>query len=165
MGGYGGKYVSDGVKHTLRFSMAFDNRAAGVYANHHTVANDYFNDTSYDNHPDYNLLGVAPDGSATGLGYLRNDIAYGGTLLANSDGANAAYDSWDVGVTMSDSQFLSVSTSGWDAPRQTDGSLPVLPYLHRAANSTLIDKGVNVGLPYNGAAPDLGAFETSGGTT
>jgi hypothetical protein len=162
MGGYGGGYVSDGVKHTLELSVAFDNRAAGVYTNHHTVANDYFNDTSYDNHPDYNLLGVAPDGSAVGLGYLRNDIAYGGTLLSNSDGANAAYDSWDVGVTMSDSQFQSVSTSGWDAPRQADGALPVLPYLHLAPNSTLINKGINVGLPYNGAAPDLGAFETSG---
>ena len=162
MGGYGGGYVSDGAKHTLRFSVAFDNRAAGVYTNHHTVANDYFNDTSYDNNPDYNLLGVAPDGADTGLGHLRNDIAYGGTLLANSDGANAAYDSWDVGVTKPDSQFQSVSTSGWDAPRQADGDLPVLPYLHLAPNSTLINKGVNVGLPYNGTAPDLGAFETSG---
>ncbi len=163
MGGYGGAYVSDGVKHTLEFSVAFGNRAAGVYTNHHTVANDYYNDTSYDNHPDYNLLGVAPDGSAIGLGILRNDIAYGGVLLANSDGANAAYDSWDLaGITMSDSQFLSVSTTGWDAARQADGDLPVLPYLHLAPDSTLIDAGVNVGLPYNGKAPDLGAFETSG---
>jgi hypothetical protein len=54
-----------------------------------------------------------------------------------------------------------VSTSGWDAPRQSDGSLPVLPDLCPAANSTLIDKGVDVGLPYQGRAPDLGAFETS----
>ncbi|MGW2643028.1 hypothetical protein [Streptomyces sp. NPDC001348] len=54
-----------------------------------------------------------------------------------------------------------MSTSGWDKPRQSDGSLPVLPHLHLAANSTLIDKGVGVGLPYNGAAPDLGAFESS----
>jgi hypothetical protein len=161
MGGYGGTYVP-GVKHTLELSVAFDNGAAGVYTNHHTVANDYYNDTSYDNHPDYNLLGVAPNGSAIGLGILRNDIAYGGSLLANSAGSNAAYDSWDVGVTMSNSQFVSVSTTGWDAPRQAGGALPVLPYLHLAPTSTLIDKGVNVGLPYNGKAPDLGAFETSG---
>jgi hypothetical protein len=54
-----------------------------------------------------------------------------------------------------------VSTSGWDAPRQADGNLPVLPNLRPTAGSTLIDKGVNVGLPYSGSAPDLGAFETS----
>jgi hypothetical protein len=62
-------------------------------------------------------------------------------------------------VSLSDSQFRSVSTSGWDGPRQADGSLPVLPNLRLAANSSLIDKGTNVGLPYNGKAPDLGAFE------
>ncbi|WP_246083869.1 carbohydrate-binding protein, partial [Nonomuraea diastatica] len=56
------------------------------------------------------------------------------------------------------------STSGWDAPRQADGSLPVLPHLRLAANSTLIDKGTDVGLPYTGPAPDLGAFERTGDT-
>ena len=61
---------------------------------------------------------------------------------------------------MSDAQFQSVSTSGWNAARQSDGCLPALPHLHLASNSTLIDKGTNVGLPYNGKAPDLGAFET-----
>jgi len=101
------------------------------------------------------------DGKQQGQG-SRYGIAYGATLLANSDGANAAYDSWDIGVTMSNSQFVSVSTSGWDAARQADGDLPVLTYLHLAPKSALIDKGVNVGLPYNGKAPDLGAFETSG---
>jgi len=46
------------------------------------------------------------------------------------------------------------------APRQANGNLPTLFYLHLALNSTLIDEGVNVGLPYNGKAPDLGAFES-----
>ena len=27
------------------------------------------------------------------------------------------------------------------------------------AGSDLIDKGIDVGLPFNGSAPDLGAFE------
>jgi hypothetical protein len=76
-------------------------------------------------------------------------------------GTSAANNSWNLGVTLSDGQFQSVSTSGWDAPRQSDGSLPVLPALRPTADSTLIDKGVDVGLPYQGRAPDLGAFETS----
>ena len=140
--------------------MAFDNSAAGFYANHHTVADDFFNDTGYENHPDFNMLGVSSSGASIGLGYLRNNIAYGGILTSNMSGTNAAYNSWDLPVTMSNAQFQSVSTTGWNAPRQADGSLPNLPYLHLASNSTLIDKGVNVGLPYNGKAPDLGAFET-----
>jgi hypothetical protein len=158
-GGYGGGYVSNGAKHTVRNSVAFNNKAAGIYANHHTLANDYFNNTSYNNHPDYNMLGVNGSGGAVGLGNLRNNIAYGGTLSSNMSGTSASYNSWNLGVTMSNSQFQSVSTSGWDAPRQADGSLPVLPNLRLAATSTLIDKGTNVGQPYNGSAPDLGAFE------
>lgn len=164
-GGYGGQYVSGGVKHTVRFSVAFGNRASGFYANHHTVADDFFNNTGYGNHPDFNMLGVTPAGSATGLGNLRNNVAYTGTLLSNMTGTNAANNSWNLPVALSDAQFRSVSTSGWDKPRQPDGSLPVLPYLRLAANSTLIDKGVDLGLPYNGAAPDLGAFESPGGAS
>jgi hypothetical protein len=158
-GGYGGTYVSNGVKHTVRSSVAFRNRASGFYANHHTVADDFFNNTGYANHPDFNMLGISPAGAAIGLGNLRNNIAYTGTLLSNMNGTSASHNSWNLNVALSDAQFQSVSTSGWDAPRQADGSLPVLPFLHLAANSTLIDKGVDVGLPYNGSAPDLGAFE------
>lgn len=159
-GGYGGTYVSNGVKHTLENDVAFDNKDSGFYANHHTVADDFFNNTAYDNHPDFNMLGVSPSGAAIGIGNLRNNIAYGGTLTSNMSGTNATNNTWNLNVTMSDAQFQSVSTTGWNVPRQADGSLPNLPYLHLASGSSLIDKGVNVGLPFNGKAPDLGAFET-----
>jgi hypothetical protein len=159
-GGYGGVYVSNGVKHTVRQSVAFLNRSAGFYANHHTVADDFFNNTSYSNGADYNMLGINSGGSAVGLGNLRNNIAYGGTLTANMSGTSASNNSWNLSVTMSNAQFQSVSTTGWDVSRQSDGSLPALTSLHLASGSTLIDKGVNVGLPYHGSAPDLGAFET-----
>lgn len=114
------------VKHTVRTSVALANRAAGFHANHHPLADDYFNNTGYGNHPDFNMLGVDASGAAVGRGC--------------------------------------VSTSGWNAPRQADGALPVPPHLRLAANSALIDKGVDVGLPYRGSAPDLGAFESSGST-
>jgi hypothetical protein len=44
--------------------------------------------------------------------------------------------------------------------RQADGSLPNINFLRLAAGSHLIDAGVNVGLPYNGLAPELGWLET-----
>jgi hypothetical protein len=34
--------------------------------------------------------------------------------------------------------------------------------MHLAPGSQFIDAGTDVGLPYNGTAPDLGAFETTG---
>jgi hypothetical protein len=158
-GGYGGDYDAAAVKHRVVSSVAFLNRASGFYANHHPLANDFFNDTSYDNRWDFNMLGVSPTGDPISVGVLRNNVAYGGTLLSNVDGADAAYNSWNTGVTMSDDQFRSVSTTGWDAPRAADGALPNLPYLHLNPKSPLVDAGVDVGLPYAGAAPDLGAFE------
>ena len=160
MGGFGAKYDAGAVKHTVRFSVAFLNRSAGFYSNHHPVANDYFDNTAYSNGVDFNMLGIDSGGGNVGRGNLRNNIAYGGTLTSNMSGTNAASNSWNLGVTMPNAQFQSVSTTGWDAPRQADGSLPALPYLHLASNSSLIDKGTNVGLPYHGRAPDLGAFET-----
>jgi hypothetical protein len=59
---------------------------------------------------------------------------------------------------------MSLDYSGAAGPRNADGSLPTINFLKLAAGSDLIDKGVNVGLPYNGTAPDLGAYEWSAGT-
>ncbi len=47
------------------------------------------------------------------------------------------------------------------APRLADGSLPFLDFLRLAANSHLIDAGVNVGQPFNGTAPDVGYLESA----
>jgi hypothetical protein len=44
--------------------------------------------------------------------------------------------------------------------RQDDGSLPESNFLKLKEESDLIDAGTDVGLPFNGSAPDLGAFET-----
>jgi hypothetical protein len=44
--------------------------------------------------------------------------------------------------------------------READGSLPSLPFLKLdPGNLRMIDRGVDVGLPYVGSAPDLGAYE------
>ena len=57
--------------------------------------------------------------------------------------------------------YPAVATAGGGV----DGGQPALPHLRPPpATSTLIVKGTNVGLPGSGAAPDLGAFEQTGGT-
>jgi hypothetical protein len=70
-----------------------------------------------------------------------------------------AANSWTLPVTVTADDFEKVAMTGWDAPRQADGSLPVLPLMRLKAGSDLIDAGVEVGLPHKGKAPDLGAFE------
>lgn len=157
-GGYGGVYVPNGVTHTVRFSVAFLNKAAGFYANHHPLAIDFFNNTAFGNGSNFDLLGVAPDGSPISVGNLRNNLAYKGRLVVHADGLDMAHNSWTMPAPVTDRDFDDVSATGWDAPRQADGSLPVLRSYHLRSSSALIGQGVDVGLPFKGTAPDLGAF-------
>jgi Right handed beta helix region len=62
-------------------------------------------------------------------------------------------------VSITPEDFLSTSSTGVSGVRQSDGSLPYLNFLRLVQGSDLIDKGVNVGLPYFGTAPDLAAYE------
>jgi hypothetical protein len=66
-------------------------------------------------------------------------------------------------VTSAD--FVSTEPSAAYGPRNADGSLPDINFMHLAAGSDLIDGGTDVGLPYHGSAPDLGYFEYGGCTT
>ena len=66
--------------------------------------------------------------------------------------------SWNLGVTVNSADFMSIAETNAKAPRQPDGSLPV-GFARLVAASDLINAGVSTGIPFNGAAPDLGAFE------
>jgi len=150
-------------QHTVRFCLSFNNRAAGFYQNHHPISNYYYNNTSFNNKTaNFNLLGVKlSDGSDISLGILRNNIAFTGTALTSATtgtGVDAAYNSWNLSGAAS-GDFQSTDTTGITGPRQSDGSLPVLKFMHLSTSSSLIDKGVDVKLPFAGTAPDLGAFE------
>jgi len=145
--------------HIVRNDLSVMNKEAGFYANHEPVADYWYNNTAYGNHPNFNLLG-----DPANVGILRNNLAFNGTLLSNNTGAGVddSFNSWDsnLGVTVSDADFQNVSITGLSGPRKADGSLPDIPNFHLAASSDLIDKGTNIGLPFNGKAPDLGCFET-----
>jgi len=71
--------------------------------------------------------------------------------------------SWQSPFNCSNADFLSVSISIQEAtaPRKSDGTLPDITFMHLKPGSDLIDAGLEVGLPFNGAKPDLGCFETS----
>lgn len=157
-GGYGipaTNVPTNPPSHTVRRCVAFRNRAAGFYQNHHPVSDHFYDNTSYSNaSSDFNLLGLNGN-----VGILRNNIAFGGTLLANNSGVDDTSNSWSLPVMVSAADFMGVDVTGVDGPRNADGSVPDLPFLRLVKGSDLIDAGVDVGLPYVGKAPDLGAFE------
>ena len=163
-GGYGADpttFPNDPPQHVVRQNLSVLNRAAGFYANHHPVSEIFTNNTGYGNRPNFNMLGMDANGGDITVGVYRNNLAVGGTAFSNRNGADDASNSWSIaGITVSDADFQGVSPIGLDAPRQVDGSLPVLANFHLAANSDVIDRGVDVQLPFAGAGPDLGAFES-----
>lgn len=65
--------------------------------------------------------------------------------------------------TVTDTDFIlldsALAVTQLSATRQSDGSLPEITFLKLADTSDFVDKGIDVGLGYNGTAPDLGAWE------
>ncbi len=95
----------------------------------------------------------------------KNDIAGGYSQNVNLRSSSiVTNNSWQI-ASAADNDFLSLVSTAAKGPRNADGSLPDISFMHLASGSDLIDVGTNVGLPYNGTAPDLGAFETQGGST
>lgn len=145
--------------------LAFNNRAHGFDQNGTpTTGMTLYNCTAYNNSGYGFQFQYYPDLPATVAHLIKNCISYNNTLgygnLASAIPSGVTNDTWNLPVTVSDADFLSVSSIGADGARQADGSLPNLNFMKLAATSDLINKGVNVGLPFNGSAPDLGAYES-----
>lgn len=86
---------------------------------------------------------------------INYDVSTNGTYVTNS---------WQNGLTVSNSDFISLDLSQLLADRLPDGSLPITNLLKLASASKLIDAGTSVGIAFSGSAPDLGAFEYGGST-
>lgn len=90
---------------------------------------------------------------------LRNNLSYVDRVFINSSN-NASNNSWNLPVTVTADDFVSVDYTELMRPRKADGSLPDINYMKIKQGSDLIDKGVIIeGIVYYGEAPDLGAFE------
>lgn len=122
----------DLVHTVVRNSIAFNNRGNGFDENSGRDVH-FLNDTSFANG------GYAFTGGSTTV--LRNNLAYG------SDpglwGSDSQHNSWDLGIA--DPGFASTD------PSQAG-------FLSLRSDSAAIDAGMDVGLPYGGSAPDLGAL-------
>jgi MYXO-CTERM domain-containing protein len=172
-----------GIRHLIQNNVAWKNKANGFYANHSTGGNTWYNNTSFQNGTQYNMMasifnsdGTRQDGvilTGSKVHIMRNNIGYPNkNEYITGYGVDTAFNTWDLNITPAAKDFLSIidpsltakdatveTTAGALGPRQADGSLPNVDFLKLAAGSQMIDKGTDVGLPFVGAAPDLGAYE------
>jgi len=92
---------------------------------------------------------------------IRNCLSYDNRVDVDIDETtNVNNNDWqDHAADASDFVDLSDTTS-LDDVRQSGGWLPDIDFVKIASGSGLIDEGVDVGLPYVGGAPDIGAHES-----
>jgi hypothetical protein len=167
--GNGFKLGNPGGPSVVINSLAVDNPHNGVDINGSTAAVKVFNTTSYSNDSKNWRFDLPISGQV-----LQNNISYAGGPDDINPAVSDSYNSWNGGVTLTNADFQSLarfvdSVDLLKAPRQADGSLPDLGgFLKLAESSDLIDagtpisfvfNGVTYNLPYDGLAPDLGAYE------
>jgi Pel9A-like, right handed beta helix region/Secretion system C-terminal sorting domain len=146
---------------TLIHCLAFDNRVKGFDQNNNKGSITLYNCTAYRNGTNYNVTEALDSGKVL---TVINCLALGDYGALGSFAVQET-NSWLSSNAVTDSDFASIDTTGVRGPRKPDGSLPDLPFMHLAKGSWLIDAGTDIGLPYVGAAPDLGAFEYDSTTT
>ncbi|MEX1275202.1 MAG: FlgD immunoglobulin-like domain containing protein, partial [Bacteroidota bacterium] len=156
MGGSENRDLSHNI--TLKNCLAFDNRVKGFDQNNNRGSMTIYHGSSYRNGTNYSLNQTLDSGKSLSV---INSLAMG-TVGPIGSFAVQQTNSWMLPFTVTSSDFVSLDTTGVRGPRKPDGSLPDVPFLRLAAGSGLIDAGTNVGTPYNGVAPDIGAFESGG---
>lgn len=152
-------------RHVVRFCLSVGNKNSGFYANHHPGGSDWLHNTAYRNGAGFNMLGRLRDNRTDVDGYghkLMNNLSYGtrGAIVKfdaeKCESANNSF-SLDLKLTAKDFASLDVGELFW--PRQQNGNLPNIDLMRPAPGSAVIDAGVEIGLRFLGAKPDIGAFE------
>ena len=165
LGGYGnGLAVSHGIhkiKNCITFNNSFSTSGRGFDQNKHGSGNLIYNCLSFANKVNYYFPNTPDDGSKY---EFKNCVSFGATssemtIPSNSINQN---NSWIFSSFKANAaEYVSLAENLAAAPRNADGSLPDNDFAKLVSGSPLIDKGVDVGTPYSGSAPDLGPFEFS----
>jgi hypothetical protein len=161
LGGNGTGGNSQGT-HVVKNCVSFDNKfrsKKGFDQNSHQGGVLVENSVAWGN--GYNFMFEDEPNSGLKNEFVNNVSFLAGTSLGMEFNSSAVLrnNSWQLAVTADAADFVDMSEAGATAPRGADGSLPNNGFARLTPNSDLIDKGVAVDLPFNGSAPDLGAFE------
>jgi hypothetical protein len=104
------------VRHTIRNCVAWGNKNQGFYANHSPGGSNWYNNTSYKNGHQYDMLS---DSVLSGsiIHVLRNNIAFP-EKIKNPGASDMKFNTWDLGTVPADGDFESVNDEGWMGPRK-----------------------------------------------
>jgi len=150
----GGNYTANNT--TLNNCISVANKVKGFDQNNNAGLMTIYNCTGYNNGSNYGF-----SNNTYGTLIIKNCASLSGksSNSFNSHSVTQTNNSWNPGFSCVAGDFISLDYTQMLNDRQPDGSLPEISLLHLASNSSMIDKGVDVGLPFLGLAPDLGAYE------
>ena len=153
---------TNSILRTLVNCIAFDNYAIGFHSSsisgYGTFKSVLYNNTAFRNGVLCNSQGfcfVQPDVE----NILKNNLSFSNPRDYVYNVNVNENNSWNSGYATSESDFQSIDTAGVSGARKDNGDLPDLPFLKLSQTSSLVDAGIDVGLPYYGIAPEIGAFE------
>jgi hypothetical protein len=158
-----------GAVHQVVGCLSFNNSSWGIDQNNNADGQIVDQNTVWNNRAgaiNLNHLG-SQYGVLQSSHILHNNVAIGTVAI----GSTATYpfiqmsNTWqavftNVNVRVSTNDFLSIDYTWALAPRRDDGSLPETPFLRPVPGGRLVNRGVNIGGPFFGSRPDLGAYET-----
>jgi len=137
--------------------VAFDNKNKGFDQNNNAGSMILLNCSGYNNiTANYRIQKALKDGQVL---IIRNGVSYDGAVQLGEFAVQQT-NSWLSPFQVTEDDFISLDAEQASAERKADGSLPDIDFLHLAQDSDLIDGGVDIGNPFKGDAPDLGAFES-----
>ncbi len=142
--------------HIWRNCVSANNKTHGFDQNGNLAGQTLYNCTAYHNGgASYNLSTTPTSGSHI----VENCVSYLGSMGNTIKSPNTQVtDSWQ-GFTVNSADFASLDSTGEAArPRNANGSLPSSNFLRLTATSDLLSAGTDVGIPFPGARPDVGAW-------
>jgi hypothetical protein len=129
------------VLHTLTNCVAFNNRVHGFIQNEARCVEALYNCTAYNNGGNGFKFG---DFYPTIHHILKNNIDYQNPLGTDNSCCGSGWvqsnNSWN-GHTVTRGDFITLDTTGVSGPRQTNGNLPALNFLHLSPTSKLSGLG------------------------
>ncbi len=149
----GGNYQE--ANHLLIKCLAYEHPNKGFDQNNNTGGLTIYNCTSYKNGINFGLGNNLNSGQNH---ILKNNISLSGSNSISN--AIEEYNSWNESFLVSEDDFKSLDLSNDTISRNPDGSIPQTDLFQLKSTSLLIDAGTDVGLPFNGNAPDLGCYES-----
>jgi len=145
--------------------LAAGNKANGFDQNNGVFLAQLYNNSSINNGLSDFKFAYYPERQIHHI--FKNNASYGSSIIAGPIPSESQYwvqanNSWNGAVTIDAGDFIALSPlTELQGARNADGSLPLVSFAHLIDGSDLIDAGtLDVGLPFNGLAPDMGAFET-----